>query len=111
MKYELWSRRGSNEDDGCYPEILLRSWNSNSLECVKTEAELLIHMWDKELANYLIQGNSRYENYFFESKVIPGFEEGDTIIIKSDGKSLCKYTYRWEVCSEQEGTELCGALV
>ena len=95
MIVELWVERDVEE----YTERMIKSWITNSLDTVKAEVEILISKWENELDDWAYdnaRGDGDEEDTVFESKILPGLEEGDDVVLKIDGKTEWMYTDQWE---------------
>lgn len=87
-RYELWSERE------CHADKLHRT-HEGDLEVAKAKFETLISRWEEDMAEWL---DNEFEEGFFESKVLPGAEEGCNFVLKDEhGKSLFMYTHEWEI--------------
>ena len=83
-RYELWSERE------CHADKLHRTYNG-SLDIAKAKFETLISRWEEELNDW------EDEEVVFESRVLPGAEEGCNFVLKDEhGKRLFIYTHEWE---------------
>ena len=88
-RYELWSEKE------CSPDKMLLRATGLTIEHAKAEFENLIRRWEYEMDEWFFDDTEECEG--FESKILPGAEEGCDFVLKDEqGKRLFMYTHEWE---------------